>query len=64
MQNTRLNSILELKKVLLLAENQLKIGAIGSTLEHEPKEPPKLKAFQNWKPTQEFNKEISHTLAT
>jgi hypothetical protein len=47
MQNTRLNSILELKKVLLLAENQLKIGAIGSTLEHEPKEPPKLKAFQN-----------------
>jgi len=46
----RLNSILELKKVWLLAENQLKIGAIGSTLEHEPKESPKLKAFQNWKP--------------
>jgi hypothetical protein len=43
----RLNSILELKKALLLAENQLKIGVIGSTLEHEPKEPPKLKAFQN-----------------
>jgi hypothetical protein len=40
----RLNSIiLEFKKALLLAENQLKIGAIGSTLEHEPKEPPKLK---------------------
>ncbi len=43
----RLNSILELKKTWLLAENQLKIGASGSTLEHEPKEPPKLKPFQN-----------------
>lgn len=30
----RLNSILELKKALLLAENQLKIGAIGSSIEY------------------------------